>query len=1063
MRVKLLSLLTGVLLICAPVFAQVKTITGRVLNPEGQPVETVTVLAKGTKLGTTTASDGSFSIDVPAGVNTLVFSLVGYSTEQMSVKGKSNISVLLKQSNDKLEEVIVLAYGTVKKSDFVGSAGTVSAKQIKERPIANISRALEGNVPGLIVTSGSGQPGSGSDIRIRGFGSVTASQDPLIVLDGVPYIGGLSNINPDDIENITVLKDASSTALYGSRAGNGVILVSTKKGTKGKNRISLKVLQGASSRGIPEYNRVDQFGYYPVMWEAYRNSLVYRTNGISLDSASRVASGLTSRNGIDALLAYNPFNVARNQLVGVDGKLNSSAQLLYPNDSNWPDFFMKNGSRKEYNLNFNGGADKSDYFVSMGYLKEDGFTKNTDFERYSSRINLNINPLSFLKTGLNISGNYSKGNISNEDAVIANPFSFSRNLGPIYPYWAHNMTTGDYVLDPQGNRIWDLGNFQNEQIGIDNGIRNRPGTSAGRHAPAELELNQNKYRRLVAGLRQYTEFSFARYFKFTANFAFDYQTQDDIGYENQLVGDGAPGGRTDKSLAANQAFTANQLLNFKRSFGIHGVDVLAGHESYNQTINNMRGFKQGQSLTGNTEFGNFTTVNTLTSSTDLYKTESYFGRVNYDYNNLVNISSSIRRDGNSRFAPETRWGTFWSVGAGISLNKLPGISALTWINSLKLRGSRGTIGVADGIGYYAWQGLYGFNNNATEPGISQSQTAFENRGLTWEVNTQSDIGLDFSLFKNRLSGSIEYYNRVSGDLLFAVPTTLSSGALSSIQNTASLYNRGVELGLNGDIVRTNNFRWNMGVNITTIKNQITKMPESVPEFITGTKKYSVGASLYDYWIRSYYGVDSDDGAVLYKAENTTASSGIRFKDKQGGGSDTLTTDVNNAKFEYQGGVIPDFYGSMTQSFTYRGITLSALFTFQNKGLTYDGAYQTLMSSGTYGSAVHADILKRWQKPGDVTDVPRMDNGQTNNFNANSSRWLIDASYFNIRNITLSYALPRSFLSRYKITGATVFFSSENVAFSSKRRGMNNQNAFSGITNSVYPPARVITGGININL
>lgn len=1056
--------MVGSFVLFASVNAQNRIVTGKITGANNVPLETATIQIKGSKSGTTASNDGSFTITVPKENTVIIVSSVGYVSQEINLAGKSSIDVSLKSTDSQLEEVLVVAYGTVKKSDFTGSAGIVDANAIAKQPVTNVANVLDGKIPGVVVANTSGAPGSGPSIRVRGFGSFSADQTPLIVLDGTIYTGGLSSINPYDVESLTVLKDASSTALYGSRAGNGVVLITTKKGKKGRNNISFRALQGVSSRGVQEYSRVNEFEYYPLMWEAYRNSLVYRTGGISLDSASRVASGLTNRDGIDKLLSYNPFNVARNQIVGVDGKINPNAQLLYPEDREWTDFFMSNGTRKEYNLNFNGGADKSDYYLSSGYLKENGFTTNTDIERYTARLNVNINPKSWIKTGLNISGNYSIANLSNEGNAIANPFSFSRGIGPIYPYYAHNMTTGNFLLDENGNRIHDLGNFENTQFGIDNGIKNRVGTSfTGRHAPRELELNIDKYRRMAAGLRQYVTLNFTKALSFTSNAGIDYISQDNVGYENTIVGDGAPAGRTDKSNNINQVITLTQLLNYKNTFGRHGVDAIAGHETYDQKLNDIRGFKQGQSLTGNTQFGNFTTVNTLTSSEDRYKTESFFGRLNYDYNNLFNISGSLRADGNSRFAPDSRWGTFGSVGVGVALHKLPGIRDQRWINSLKLRSSYGTVGVADGIGYYAWQGLYGFGNNALEPGIVQSQTQFENRDLSWEVNKQTDIGLDFSVLSNRLRGSVEYFNRVSTDLLFAVPTALSTGALSSNKNTASLYNRGFELGITGDLFRSQRFIWTMGVNLTTIKNEITKMPEAVPEFISGTKKYSVGASLYDYWIRSYYGVDPDDGSVLYKANNTTASSGIRYKNNKGGGMDTLTTASNNALYEYQGGVIPKYYGSMTQTITYLGFTLTAQFTFQRKGLTYDGAYQGLMSAGTYGSSIHKDVLRRWQKPGDITDVPRMDNAQTTNFNANSSRWLIDASYFNIRSINFSYDFPRSLLSKTGLSGVSVFMSAENVANFTKRKGMYNQGSFSGVTGSNYPVARIISAGLNINL
>ncbi len=345
----------------------------------------------------------------------------------------------------------------------------------------------------------------------------------------------------------------------------------------------------------------------------------------------------------------------------------------------------------------------------------------------------------------------------------------------------------------------------------------------------------------------------------------------------------------------------------------------------------------------------------------------------------------------------------------------------------------------------------------------QSQTAFLNRELTWENNNQFDLGLDFAFFKNRLSGTLEYYNRETEDLLFAVPQPLSSGALSVQQNTATMYNKGFELQLNGDIVRSRNFIWNTNVNFSTVESKITKMPELSKEIISGTKKLAEGHSQYDYWLRTFYGVDPADGAALYLAANTSASTTRRLITNKDGNVDTVTTLASNGKFEYHGSAIPDLYGSFTQSFTYKQITLSALFTFQMGGETYDANYQGLMSSGTYGGALHADILNRWQKPGDVADVPRLDAGRTTDHNATSSRWLVDASYINIRSFNIAYTLPKSLLSRLKINDSQFFISAENVAFFSKRKGLNNQQAFSGVTSNAYPPARIITAGLTLNL
>lgn len=1041
------------------------TIRGTIKSSNGaEPLIGVTVVVKGTTNGSATDVDGNFEIAVPdAASAVLVLSYTGFTTLEVPVAGKSTLDITMEPALNLLDEFVTVAYGTVKKEALTGSVGTISAESIAKRPVNNITTVIEGATPGVVTQTANGQPGSGLSIRIRGFGSINATSEPLFVVDGVPYIGGTSNINPDDVETITILKDASATALYGSRAANGVVIITTKKGKKdGKHNVSIKVSQGVATRGLPEYELLDAFQYYPVMWESYRNSLVYPASGaaISRDSSSRVASGLTSRTGIADLLAYNPFNVAKNAIVAPNGTINSSAQLIYADDLDWTKDLMRNGDRKDYSINFSGGSDKFDYFLSAGYLQEDGYTLNTDFKRYNARLSVNVQPTKWLKTGLNIAGNHTISNTAADGGStnFVNPFFFSRNIGPIYPVFAHNMTNGEYLLDANGQRYWDLGNFGS--LGL--GIPNRPsGGFGGRHALAETTLNSALFTRTFASVRNSTDIFFLKNFKFTNNMSADFQTQLNNSFENTLVGDGAPAGRARRQSGTNVGLILSQLLSFNKEFGGHGVDLLVGHESYNQRITDLNGFKQGQSLSGNTELNNFTTINSLTSNLDRYTIESFLSRASYNYRGKYIVTGSLRRDGNSRFAEQSRWGTFWSAGAGWNIDKEKFLD-VKWLNQLKLRSSYGVVGVADDIGYYAYQGLYGFANNANEPGIVQSQTSAYNPLLTWENNEQFDIGIDFSVLNSRISGSFEFYNRVSRDLLFDVPQPLSSGLLSSTQNTATMYNRGIEASLDIDVVRTTDITWNTTFNVSTVINQITKMPVSVPEFITGTKKYAVGSSIFDYWLRTWYGVDPSDGAALYKADNKTSATGRRFITNAAGGIDTVTTLIANGKFEYNGSVIPDLYGSFNTAVSFKGFTLSALLTFQLGGLTYDGLYQSLMSTSNYGGALHVDILNRWQNEGDVTNVPRMDAGRGTDFNATSSRWLIDASYLNIRSVNLSYNLPKGLMSKWKMNGAQVFVSAENVAFFSKRKGMNNQQAFSGVTSNAYPPARVISGGLTLN-
>ena len=1064
---KLLTALVAVLFFSVQLYAQ-KTITGKVTDDKGNGVPNVSVTVKGTSSGTFTKEDGSYSLNLPANAKTLVFSSVDMASKEVAIGSQATINTSMTAADKSLDEVVVVAYGKVKKEAVTGSVGVIKAAAIEKRPIANITKALEGSTPGVTVTTGSGQPGSGASIRIRGFGSINATSEPLFVVDGVPYIGGTSNINPDDVETITVLKDAASTALFGSRGANGVVMITTKKGKKGSNNMSFKISNGFSTRGIPEYERVNAVDYYPLMWQAYRNSLIYPTSGtgISADSANRVASGLTTRNGIADLLAYNPFNVARNAIVGTNGLLNPAASLIYADDLDWEKEFMRNGSRKDYGIDFSGGSDKTDYFISLGYLKEEGFTKKTDFERYSARVNVTAQPLKWLKTNLNLSGNFSNTSFSTEDGAIANPYSWVRGLGPIYPYYLHNMTTGAFLLDEKGDKIPDLGNHDGTVLGLANGIKNRVGTSySGRNAPIEQILNDDLTYRTVVSARSNTDVTLMKGLIFTNNFSIDLQSQRESRYENKIVGDGASfGGRSRKVYGSSTGFQATQLLTYSNKYHSHNFNFLVAHESINQLLSNLNGFRQGQSLSGNTEFGNFTSTTSLTSSIDRYRIESYFSRLMYDFSGKYNLTASLRTDGNSRFSSKSRWGTFGSVGVGWNLEKENFMKSVDWVNILKIRSSYGVVGVADDIGYYAYQGLYNFSNNANEPGIVQSTSAFLNNELTWEKNKAFDVGLEFSLFKNRITGQIEYYNRVSEDLLFAVPTPLSSGAVSSIKNTATMYNKGIEFQIGADIIRFNGFVANTLLNISTVNNRITKMPPTVKEFITGTKKYSVDHSIYDFWLRQYYGVHPTDGAALYLAANTLATSGIRYITNKKGGTDTVTTTLSNAKYAYSGSAIPKYYGSLTQSFSFKGVTISALFVFQKGGSIYDGAYAGLMSSGTYGASMHKDILKAWQNPGDITFVPRLDNGRTSDFNAaTSTRWLIDASFINIRSVNVSYQIPRTVLTRFKISGAQFYLSGENLQQFTRRVGMNSQDAFAGTTSSGYPPARIINAGLRVNL
>lgn len=1036
--------------------AQTRPITGMVTDAkDGAPLPGVTVKIKNTNTGTTTNGEGKFSINVQ-GNPVLEFTFVGFGTKEIATSGRSNIDVKLSTDEKALGEIVVVAYGTTTKAKNTGSSAQIDSKKFAERPLTNVVSALEGAAPGIQVAANSGQPGDAPQIRIRGFGSINASSSPLYVVDGVPYTGDISNLNMDDVASISVLKDAASSSMYGSRAANGVIMVTTKKGSASRSSLNVKVTQGVSTQGIPEYDRVNAKQYYPLMWTSLRNGLAYPTkDSMSLDAANSAATA-----GIKSQLGYNPFNVADNDIVRTDGTLNPNAQLLYGDDLDWSKGITRTGQRGDYGLSYSGGTDKTDYFASIGYVNDKGYIIQSDYERITGRVNVNTQATKWFKTGFNISGTNVKSKQANIDAAntgnFINPVWFARNMGPIYPIYAHDPKTGAFLLDETGGKIYDLGTMS--ELGLPSRAK---GGSPGRHIIAETNYNDNLFKRNVLSARTYGEISFLKNFKFTTNISVDLNNYLASTLDNSIVGDGAPDGRAAKTSTQTTSYTLNEILSYTKQINRHSLNVLVGHENYDYTYNYLYGFRQGQIVEGNTELVNFSTTNSLLSQTDKTRIESYLSRLDYSFDDKYLFGASFRRDGSSRFQKNVRWGNFGSVSAGWRMDQEDFIKPVSWINVLKPRLSYGTAGndrLLDANSnniYYGYQALYALDyNNAGEAGVLQSQLA--NDSLKWESNKNFDAGVDFALFDSRLTVSIEYFNRQSSNLLFQVPLPLSSGMKTQLKNVGTMKNTGWELQLSGDVIRAKNFVWTMDLNLTKVKNEITKLPQE--NIISGTKQLSVGHSLYDYWLKQYYGVDPSDGSALYIAANPTIKAGTRtMKD-----GTVVTIDINNAKYHYAGSAIPDFYGSWGNTLKYRDFQLSVLVAFQKGGKTYDGLYATLMAPSA-GAALHSDALKAWQKPGDITDVPRIQEGQNTNFAGTSDRWLTDASYLSLRSVRLGYVLPNRYASVLQVKGASIFVSGENLATITARKGMNPAQAFTGVTTNGYLPARILSAGINVSL
>lgn len=1067
---KIILLLTLLLIVGQGfVSAQSIKVTGVVTEKGvGTILPYVGIQVKGTTTGATSADNGTYTLTAPANA-TLVFTFIGFKTLEVPISGRSVINVELDQDAVALDEVVMIAYGTAKKSSVTGSISTVSSASIEKRPVSNPLAALAGTSAGVVVNTSYGQPGSDPSIRIRGFGSVNYSSSPLIVVDGAPYNGVMANLNPNDIESISILKDAASTALYGSRGSNGVIMVTTKKGKKEKLSVNVNLSQGFSQRGLPEYDRINGYEYYPIMWESLRNQLV--SGGATIAAASATASGTTS-NGIVTMLGYNPFRDKTTGTMLANGSvmsyntssyspiLNSNAEMMWADDLDWYSPVNQLGNRTEANLSATGGSENSDYFLSAGYITDNGWIKKTKYDRVSARANINFTPKKWLAFGVNLNASFSKSAYANTDSNTgyANPIYFARNMGPIYPVYQHNRLTGEYLYDNTGAKMWDIG----PAVTLDGVTYGARALNNGRHGIAEHLLNDADFNRNIIQARAYSEFSIIKDLKFRMNYSVDLNNYYEARYENTIVGDGAPQGRSRRDASFRFTLTNQQLLTYNKSFGRHDISLLAGHESYANQFDELYGFRQGQIIPGNTELINFTTTNDLYSYQDNHKVEGYITRATYSFDNgRYTAEASYRRDGSSKFETATRWGDFWSLGGGWRIDREMFMQGVKWVDYLKLRASHGLNGNDGGISWYAWQVLYNYYNNSAAPGFIQS-TSPGNPYLKWETTAQTDLGLEFGLFGNKIRGSIDWFNKESRDLIFALPLAPSTGYTSQNQNVGSLFNRGLEIELNADIYKSKNFEFGLNFNATSYLNKITRLPEQNRELgiISGNFKRVEGGSIYDFWLKQYYGVNPDNGDALYifddvnQAWSTTDC--IELPD-----GTKVTSNQGKAKYDWSGSTIPAVYGSLTPNFKIYGVDFSFQLNYSIGGKAYDYNFASLMSTGGFGNAKAVEILNRWTRVGQVTDVPRMDGSKTSNFNASSTRWLVDASYFSIRNVSVSYTFAPKVLKAIDVKNLRVFATAENLAMFSARKGLNPAQSFNGDVFNDVAFNRTVTFGINL--
>lgn len=1025
---------------------QKKTLTGNVKDNHGEPIIGASIRVKGSGNGTITDYNGNFTLaDVPA-QGTLTVSYIGYSSEEIAINNRSSLQIVMKENAELLDEVVVVAYGTAKKSSFTGSAEVVKQERIEKRMVSDVSKALEGTVAGVQSTSGSGQPGSGASMVIRGFGSISASNTPLYVVDGVPFDGALNTINPNDIESVTVLKDASAGALYGSRGANGVVMITTKRGGKEDNQVSinLKANWGISSRAIPKYETVNEAEYMELAFEAYKNELIY-TEGIdpalagtqAIEVMRGIAKGVLGFNE-----QYNPFDLPLQDLINpLTGKINPAARLKYHED--WKDELSNhNPLRQEYQLSVAGGNKKTQYLVSMGYLDEVGLLQTTEFERFSGRVNIDSQAKDWFKIGFNAAFAQTTTNYNSASgSVVSNLWYTSQIMAPIYPVYEHNAD-GSLKLDANGNKIYDYGK---NRIALANS-----NAIALLHEDKENNTRDNLSARTYIQLSANDDkYGILKGFSLTANFGMDYFNTHEMSYSNPYTGNAATvSGSLTKAVQRQLSYTLNQLLSYQRDFGAHALDIMAGHEYYELKQQFLGAQKTGFPFGGLYELSAAATLSGASSQTDKYAIESYLSRVNYNFRQKYYASASFRTDGSSRFYKDSRWGKFWSLGASWRISEENFMQSAGWVNNLTFKVSFGSQG-NDNIGsYYAYQSLYSMGlTNASFNGASIN--SLENKDLKWEKNENLNVGIEARLF-DRLSVTAEFFNKHTKDLLLDMPKATSTGFNAYPANVGSMRNRGIDITASIDIFKNSDFKWTLTAMGSHIRNKILKLADK-PEIISGSNIFREGETVNSFYLPLSAGVDPLTGNQLYWVDHDRNNKEVpRYK------TDDVTLTANSR--EIVGNRMPDLYGSITNDFSYKGFDLSILTTYSIGGEMLDGVYGSMMNVGYKGYVWHKNALRRWQKPGDVTDIPKVMWDQQLRV---TDEDLISASYFAIKNITLGYTFPKSWLEKISIGNLRVYATANNLALFSHLKGMDPQYNFTGTVGYTYTPSRTFSIGIDL--
>lgn len=1003
--------------------AQEKSVSGIVTDENGIPMPGVNVIVKNTSTGTQTDFDGQYSIKANIG-DVLNFSFMGKKVVNRVVGIEDVIDVKMQKSSEALDEVMVVAYGSSDKRSFTGAAETVNSEALTRTSTASFETALQGKVSGINISS-SGQPGGKSNVQIRGLGSISGNTQPLYVLDGVvintnsnlragdDMVGStgynpLSTINSEDIKSITVLKDAAASSLYGSRAANGVIIITTKKGKNGETEITLGVETGYS-QNLTEENLINNEQFKDLWIEGQVNQYIQNSENAEF---MRVY-------GNDAL--YSSYeNQAISDYTDIYGTNNAN--------SDWLDAIYQNGFIQKYNLSARGGNEKTSFYISGNYLEQTGTIIETGLKRYSGRLNIENQAKDWLTLGVNLSVAKSERDAANFDGSYAgglNPLYMARVLPPAAP-----------IYDSEG-----YGGFAN--------------------LPNDIEKNANPIGVLKVGDYENTEFrvrgdAFAEFqilnaLSFKTTFGIDQQAIDETLYDNKEFGAGGGiwNGVLNRVKSEVFQYTTTNTLNYNKNFRDHGINILLGQESQvsNMSSINVYGYDVLDS-----ELLSASSIGTLWSHTgyaENYSLLSYFSQISYDFDQKYYLASSFRRDGSSRFGKDSRWGTFWSVSGGWVATEEDFLE-IDGLEYLKFRGSYGTNGNLPPQ-YYAALAFFATDGKGYggESGLSYGQ--LQNPDLSWELSKNFNVGVDINLFSN-LDLTVNYFNKKTEDLLLNVPVSLTTGFMTQLQNYGSMINKGWEFEVGYNFISNEDFSWSSSANLTILDNKITKLKNDIVP--TYSSRYGQDPliikedeSIYSFYLRDYAGVDSSTGYAQYYVLDDGRRTG------------ELTTDAQEAGYGIFGDALQDFQGGLFNQLNYKNFTFDFQFTFGLGGKVYDRTAFKRDDDGfapQYTNTVAQ--LNPWNPNNTDATVPIRINGNPTFSNDVSTRHLYDSDYLKLRNVKLTYNLPSLWNT---IDGGSVYLQGDNLFLLTELDGYDPEAVVDGVNFFQVPTARTLLVGLQL--